>query len=731
MAEESMSAKNSSNYNNVPNQAYYNTIKYVDAMTGENVDINSITDSIRLARAGSNIRDIPGKLDTIVHKEAMSNDLLAKFVTKPATKYSPADTVSCLGLYITDYIVDRITSLGDKNKDLAKHSTQFVEDMVFRDYIKGGTADFKNVLGNSDYSTDDDQAYIDAEGNPTLDKKVRRFAADMGVGVGEARVLNPTWQFNKRDDPRTNPMYTKIGRVYSTRLMQNWPVALIQPGRFKYNTSFFKLMGLGMGSGIQESLIRSGGEGINGAFLKFITAPLDAITVIGSIGSAIFGGNKVLEFKQTYNMFNQYTRFLLTTLASMMGLIEGSKYVGSCKDLNLHSILPTLGLGDNLTKYKNSQYLPFRCGKAITANESFNNSTTSNPLEEQMNSTAEENDPSKGDSGSVQQATKLNIMGGLTSFAKKAGLNLLGNFSEQALVLSGRGRVSLPEIFSSSSFSRSFSFDFKFHSPYGDNLSIFENCYIPFMILLALSVPRQIGKMTYTSPFAVRISVKNKVMINYGMVESLTVTRGGDTNDWTPSGFPKTVTCSLQVKDLEPTISLPLASRGPLRSAVETMFPSSGISEYLSSVGGLTLDDIEVFFNKRRFNRTAQMFTSTWNAKLNWDSLMSTVVNSGPINNIISLFAGTDLDNVTNILGTTTDLIKNSFNNNVRFNTGMSEFYRASVEMNGQGGFNPMRADNLADNEALKEMNEKMTESYYNFGTNNNNNSFNINLPNI
>lgn len=729
MADNLMSAKNSSDYINTPDNAYYPDIKYVDAMTGENIDINSITDSIRLARAGTNIRDIPGKLDTIVHKEAMPNDLLAKFVTTPATKYSPADTVSCLGLYITDYIVDRITTLGDKNKDLAKHSTRFVEDMVFRDYIKGGTADFKSLVGGEDGDLDAEQAHIDAQGESNLDEKAKRVAANMGVGVGEARVLNPTWQFNKRDDPRTNPMYTKIGRVYSTRLMQNWPVALIQPGRFKYNTSFFKLMGLGMGSGIQESLIRSGGEGLKGAFLKFVTAPLDAITVVGSIGSAIFGGNKVLEFKQTYNMFNQYTRFLLTTLASMMGLISGGRYVGSCKDLNLHSILPTIGLGTTAVKYKNSQYLPFRCGKAITASETFSNSTTSNPLEEQMNATADENDPSKGDSNAAANVGKMNIMGGLTSFAKKAGLNLLGNFSEQALVLSGRGRVSLPEIFSSSSFSRSFSFDFKFHSPYGDNLSIFENCYIPFMILLALSVPRQIGKMTYTSPFAVRISVKNKVMINYGIVESLTVTRGGDTNDWTPSGFPKTVTCSLQVKDLEPTIALPLASRGPLRSAIENMFPSSGISEYLSSVGGLTLDDIEVFFNKRRFNRTAQVFTSTWNAKMNWDSLMSTVINSGPINNIVSLFAGTDLDNITNVLGTTTDRIGDSFNNNIKFKPGMTEFYRASGEMNGQGGFNPQRLDNLADVTAIKEIGEQLDQSYYSKVGNSSNNSVQINNP--
>lgn len=702
--------KDSSDYNRSFDQKYYPTIKYVDVITGEAVNLNSITDSIRLARAGSNIRDIPSKRDTIVHKETISSDYLSKFVTKSAVKYSPSDAVSCLGLYITDYIVDRITTLGDKNSDLSKHDDNFVDSMTFRDYIKGGSADFESLINNNDTSEDADtyQNTIDTKLQTDASKKVaKRVIADFGVGLGESYVLNPTWQFNKRDDPRTNPMYTKIGRVYSTQLMKNWPVALIQPGRFKYHTSFFKLIGLGSGAGVQESLIRSGGDGIVGAFKKFLAIPFDVITVIGSIGSAIFGGNKILEFKQAYNMFNQYARYLYTSLASMMGLIQSGKYMGSIKNLNLYSILPTLGLNSNATKYKNNQYLPFRCGKAITANETFSNSTTSNPLEEQLNGVAQENDEASGGE-TAKKVASGDIGGAIMSGIKKGGLKMLGQFSEQALVMSGRGRVSLPEVFASSSFSRSFSFDFKFHSPYGDTLSVFENEYIPFLTLLAISVPRQIGKMTYTSPFAVRISVKNKIMINYGMVESLSVTRGGDANDWTPSGYPKTLTCSLQIKDLEPTISLPLASRGPLRSAIESMFPSSGISEYLSSIGGLSLEDIDVFFNKRRFNRAAQVFTSTWNAKLNWDSLMSTVINSSAVNNIVSLFASTNLDTINEKLDITSDSINNNMTNNLIYKPNMSDFYRYTYNITGQGGGNAQVSDENEYRAISKEVQEAL-----------------------
>ena len=706
----SINAKTTTYYNRRPEDKYKFQIKYVDATTGENVDINSFTDSIRLARAGTNIRDIPSRLDTVVHKEPMPTDLLSNFVTNPSATYSPSDAVSALGLYITDYIVDRITTLGDKNSDLSKNDDSITDTMTFRDYIKGGMADYYNALKGENEEIDIDYNNTKINEANEMSAAAKRVAAHAGIGLGESYVLNPTYQFNKRDDPRTNPMYTKIGRVYSTQLMKNWPIALFQPGRFVYHTSFFKLMGLGSGSGVQESLIRSGGDGLGSTLLKFISAPIDALTVVGTVGSAIFGGNKVLEFKQAYILFNQYTRYLYTTVASMMGLVEAGKYVGARKSLNLYDILPTKILGDSALKYKNNQYIPFRCGKGITTNESFNNSTITNPIEEEMNSQAEKSDPNAG-GAEAQAAASGNPMGVITSFAKRIGMTALGNFSEQALVLSGRGRISLPEVFSSSSFSRSFSFDFKFHSPYGDVLSIFENCYIPFLTLLAMTAPRQIGKMTYTSPFAVRISVKNKIMINYGMIESLSVTRGGDSNDWTPAGYPKTLTVTISVKDLEPNISLPLASRGPLRAAMEAMFPSSGISEYLASIGGLTIEDIDVFFSKGRFNRAAQQFTSTWNAKLNMDSLMSTVVNSSIVNNVVSLFAGSDLDNLNKSMDPFSSDNESNMFTSIAFKQNAPSSFKLMSEFNGQGGNTAINADNTATVNSVKQIGEYLKSS--------------------
>ena len=501
------------------------------------------------------------------------------------------------------------------------------DNLTFKTYLKGGP-----FVRNYDNSPVDDTKISDSNYEST--EKYKRLAPHLGIGLGEATILNPQFQFNKRDDPRTNPVYTKIGRIYSSEVMNNWPIVLFQPGRIKYHTGFAKMLGLGSGAGMNETLIRTGGEGLLGVLSKLWTGVTDIVGVVGSIGSAIFGGNKVIEFRQARNLFKQYVEFLWKDLATIMGLYTDNGYCGSIKDLDLNKVIPTNIMnaeGGSGVNVLNDQFISFRCSKDIIGSETFSNSTETNPLMESMNATASQNDeanPNGGETG----------LGAVKAGVKKIGLKMASSFSEQAAVLSGKGRITLPDVFSSSSFSRSFTCSFKFHYPYGDPMGKFENLDIPFLTLLTMSAPRQIGKMSYTSPFAVRVFVKNKIMINYGMVESLSVTRGGDGNDWGPDGFPKTLTVGMNIKDMEPNISLPLASRGPVRMALESMFPSCGISEYLATLGGLSLDDMTHNFRKSHFKRAGMMFVNAWKAKLDPSNIVSSVANTRAVSNIIGLF---------------------------------------------------------------------------------------------
>lgn len=676
-------------------------ISIIDTETGKPIDITSVSDSFRFAR---NKND-----GTVYNKYNMDSNLLAAFIEDPEEGLNSISCVEALGLYTTSYINDKLTgkdSVLQKsyNEDPTKLDiTPDLEDnLTFKTYLKGGP-----FVRNYDNSPVDDTEISDSNYEST--EKYKRLAPHLGIGLGEATILNPQFQFNKRDDPRTNPVYTKIGRIYSSEVMNNWPIVLFQPGRIKYHTGFAKMLGLGSGAGMNETLIRTGGEGLLGVLSKLWTGVTDIVGVVGSIGSAIFGGNKVIEFRQARNLFKQYVEFLWKDLATIMGLYTDNGYCGSIKDLDLNKVIPTNimnaegGSGINVL---NDQFISFRCSKDIIGSETFSNSTESNPLMESMNATDAQNDeanPNGGETG----------LGAVTAGVKKLGLKMASSFSEQAAVLSGKGRITLPDVFSSSSFSRSFTCSFKFHYPYGDPMGKFENLDIPFLTLLTMSAPRQIGKMSYTSPFAVRVFVKNKIMINYGMVESLSVTRGGDGNDWGPDGFPKTLTVEINIKDMEPNISLPLASRGPVRMALESMFPSCGISEYLATLGGLSLDDMTHNFRKSHFKRAGMMFVNAWKAKLDPSNIVSSVANTRAVSNIIGLFSSVDLDTYNSLGDFTKENAEQTLKNTANVKFAAPAFAYHSVNRSGGDGYNEIAREHKAENASISSVSSEFENSNY------------------
>lgn len=607
-------SRDSINTSNVISNGEMYSLHIYDTMTGKKIPFYSIQDSLLLAKKGEYV-DVDG---TAIYDHTVPSALLDQFVLNHNEHFNARSCVEAIGLYNTTYIKQQIQTLGDKEMDLGAMETRGVEDnLTFRNYIKGGSGPLTPENKPADMGDD----YI-------------KLHVSKGIGVGESSVLNPTFQFNKRDDPRTNPLYPKIGRVYSTGIMNNWPVILFQPGRLKYNNGFINSLSIGGGAGLSEALIRTGGEGLKGIFTKMLNSVGDLVSVVGTVGSAIFGGSKMVEFKQSITMFNKYVSSLWYDVAAMMGLtdIDNGKYCGEIPYLDLVHVLPVTSMNGGIAKYHNEQFIPFRCNSNMTSTETFSNNTTSNPLMDELNSTATENDPGANDGANVLKTAKKWMMG------------VLGNLSDRAAVMAGQGRVTLPDVFESSSFSRSISCSFEFHYPYGDSFGKFENLYLQFITLMCLGVCRQTGKMTYTTPFALRIFIKNHIWINCGMIESISVTRGSDSNDWCPDGHPKTLKVDVTIKDLEPNISLPMATRGPLRMAMEVMFPASGMSEYLSTIAGLPMDQITHNFRKDHAKRAWNMWKNSWQAKLDPDHLMATITNTRPGSAILGLFAGTDID---------------------------------------------------------------------------------------
>jgi len=282
-----------------------------------------------------------------------------------------------------------------------------------------------------------------------------------------------------------------------------------------------------------------------------------------------------------------------------------STYRGSIRRLDILDILPHIafkGTQGKISQFfgdiENRSYLPFLCQSNISISETFSNSTKEHPIMGSINSLSEQSSDAKGIGGAqeiINQAQSL--MGGgdfmntisemANNFIKKKAGEKVSDVSEMGAIMNGDGKLLVPEVWSSSSYSRSYSVDFKFWSPTGDIVSIFENVYIPYLLLMVLAMPLQTGYHSYVSPFAIKVFSKGLFSVDFGMIESLNITRGDGANDRTRTNFPRSIKVSVSVKDLSPTLMLSLGGG----TFWKYKRANSGLSEYIATMCNLSIAD--------------------------------------------------------------------------------------------------------------------------------------------
>lgn len=560
-----------------------------------------------------------------------------------------------------DYILGRFTNNGEDDFEASK--------VVINSFGSKMTKKLNYELQNIYYSTYNkinSQSFIremifdgyDAGDDKSGDSEFRSWTRshywfNLGLAMGESRVVNPPFQFHENDDARTHSRYLKLGRIYAESIYGDSTIASFMPGTIIYHTGLFRMINLdGGATAAAASYIRTGGNGLKGIISAAWTSATDALSVFGAVGALVFGSGRIAEFKERPNLFKRYVNGLLETVATNLGLTSWfGDYVGKHKAIGLDHILPGVSLSlSNKGLWgmgqRSNAIINFRIGNDIGVTESFSNSTTTNPIADALNaeSTAEDADFK---SGGMENAKKSmnglaqilagNTMSGAMQIAASWGKKIAGLGSEMMFLKAGGGKISLPEIYESSSFSRSYSFNFVFHSPYGDLQSIFENCYVPAIILFAMSLPRQVGGFTYIEPFALKVIVPGLLNINFGIVESLSVERGEQINDWTENNIPKTIKMTMAIKDMDHIVTMPLASRSLVKNLFPNLFPASGVAEYFSTMSGLSL--VEQLDFRKTLARNFKKWKSGWKNRLDKDTIVATMSNTG-LGRFIGLFQG-------------------------------------------------------------------------------------------
>lgn len=165
-----------------------------------------------------------------------------------------------------------------------------------------------------------------------------------------------------------------------------------------------------------------------------------------------------------------------------------------------------------------------------------------------------------------------------TNIATAAGraLNLLSNCVNGETVV-------MPDIYQSSEFDRSFSFNVHLKSPYGTPLGYFLDIVVPLMHLIALVLPRQATANSYKAPFLVKAYIDGEYSVNLGIVSSIQINKGSSDPTFTADGFPTEVDITVNIADLYSDLMI-TASTNPV------LFMENGsLIEYLSMTCGLGL----------------------------------------------------------------------------------------------------------------------------------------------
>jgi hypothetical protein len=145
------------------------------------------------------------------------------------------------------------------------------------------------------------------------------------------------------------------------------------------------------------------------------------------------------------------------------------------------------------------------------------------------------------------------------------------NFSET--IING-GNILFPEIWSDSSYKKSYSMTFKLTSPYGNIASIFWSIYVPLLHLIALSMPRQNSLQGYDSPYILKCFSKGWFACDMGIVESIDIKKP-EAGHWTIEGLPTQLEVTLTIKDLYPTIMMTHKGLGSIHKY------NTGLIEYM------------------------------------------------------------------------------------------------------------------------------------------------------
>lgn len=425
-----------------------------------------------------------------------------------------------------------------------------------------------------------------------------------------AGVFGLPYQFLPSADPRLeNSSSTEnIGYEYAERIVARMPLLLMSPGKASFMTNYSKKD--------KENLIEhiiSVGQATSGDR--------------GTLDDLLTEDGRYYTFEydvpRYYTFVNPMCRIAARYLDIQDVVIDGQQLDRINWETFTKSRIKSIG------DFGTYSSIPFYVDTETSISESHSNTTTQSMIASTVNSISDMGRELNFLLGYGASATGIeamaenpdvaaNIENVNATIEKLLGQgNFLTNLSKHLTTVAAGGRLVFPEIWADSSFSRSYSCEFKLVSPDPSPLSIYLNILVPLFHLLGFVCPQSLASNPngYTNPFLVRAIYKGFFNVDMGIITDMSVTKGAECQ-WTPEGIPTSMNISITIKDLYQAMSITPTSSGEWK--YDTL-NNTALMDYIANLCGINIYKpeitrmIEMWYMNNFHNRVGDMFqTNIW-----------------------------------------------------------------------------------------------------------------------
>ena len=440
-------------------------------------------------------------------------------------------------------------------------------------------------------STDDSANTADSGG---LDETIINMLytasnKDKGDLDASTRLFGAPFQFLKSTDFRLNSK-VDLGRKYLETIVGEAPIVYFIPGKPNY----------------LPDLSESEKKGMMSFFVDQETG--DTKTALDSILNN--QDIRYFDFIPDYPEYMRYVNLLCRVAAIYIGLGDKEapnsttpykyydwsnyKYKNNYTEKNADnsSVFDMKALAQDMYEqmFGKYQYIQFYVEPNTSFSESQSNNTTQSKLAGMF-------DSAEGiikevsfltNTAAVKDLDKLKdtFASGMNDIKDNMLKNSKENFFTRLLgmsstVLTG-SNIIFPELWGDSAYNKSYNVTVNLVSPYGDPESVFLNCIVPMLHLLALALPRQSTANSYASPFLVKVFSKGWFSCELGIVDSISIDKGGD-NAWTADGLPSEIKVTLGIKDLYTNLMQTSGTKPSL------FFQNQGLIDFLAVSCGVDI----------------------------------------------------------------------------------------------------------------------------------------------